>query len=269
MNKKRRFWVMSRLNLKPMTFESLRVTFFGRTSLRGCTVFEVRHGCSNYQGAVVGEVPSTSEVTLLAKLWFQIWCIEHLPCVLVMGCCLLPFQTLSNCCILNNALMAIIMTAEDRCRKGPCISYEIRGGTLFGRFQWHVFVCCRCSMHVLWLPKQSKWENSGFSNSRCFGSYRNHAPLTFCYLNSLLKFAPKKKQSEFVQSFHQWEHNLAEWFEPAKEEAVRIFLEGGVPTSCWELRNRPLKTSWERVSGVHGVHMGNKWSTTGLYKIEN
>ena len=60
---------------------------------------------------------------------------------------------------------------------------------------------------------------------------------------------------------------MEERFEPAKEEAVRIFLEGGVPTSCWELRNRHLKTLWDRVSGVHEVHMGNKWSTTGLFLV--
>lgn len=60
---------------------------------------------------------------------------------------------------------------------------------------------------------------------------------------------------------------MEERFEPAKEEAVRIFLEGGVPTSCWELRNRHLKTLWDQVSGVHEVHMGNKWTTTGLFLV--
>ena len=60
---------------------------------------------------------------------------------------------------------------------------------------------------------------------------------------------------------------MEEGFEPAEEEAVRIFLEGGVPTSCWELRNRHWKTLWDRVSGVHEVHMGNTWSITGLFLV--
>ena len=87
------------------------------------------------------------------------------------------------------------------------------------------------------------------------------------YIDSLLRFARKKKHNQIFYNNFINGNTMEEGFEPAKEEAVRIFLEGGVPTSCWELRNRHLKTLWDRVSGVHEVHMGNTWSITGLFLV--
>lgn len=81
------------------------------------------------------------------------------------------------------------------------------------------------------------------------------------------KICQEKKHNQIFYNNFINGNTMEEGFEPAKEEAVRIFLEGGVPTSCWELRNRHLKTLWDRVSGVHEVHMGNTWSITGLFLV--
>lgn len=104
--------------------------------------------------------------------------------------------------------------------------------------------------------------------SKASGELRLHSPprwrelpkphvFDLFYIDSLLRFARKKKHNQIFYNNFINGNTMEEGFEPAKEEAVRIFLEGGVPTSCWELRNRHFKTLWDRVSGVHEVHMGN------------
>ena len=196
-----------------------------------------------------------SEVTPLAKLWFQIWCIERLPCVLVMGLPVVSrIYTLSNlqaAAFLNNALVAIIMTAYYRRRK--------RTVHLIWNSWWHHCWLLQVQ-HACVVAAQAKQVGELRLNSppRWRELPKPHV-LDLFYIDSL-----PIRSFTIISSMGT---PMEEGFEPAKEEAVRIFLEGGVPTSCWELRNRHLKTLWDRVSGVHEVHMGNTWSITGLFLV--
>ena len=121
---------------------------------------------------------------------------------------------------------------------------------------WHIVGCCRCSMHVLWPPKQSKWRTQVAFSPKMKGATETTRVWPFLH-RFFAKICQEKKHNQIFYNNFIHGNTMEEGFEPAKEEAVRIFLEGGVPTSCWELRNRHLKTLWDRVSGVHEVHMGN------------
>ena len=88
-------------------------------------------------------------------------------------------------------------------------------------------------MHVLWLPKQSKWENSGEKLSEMFRELPKPHAFDLFLLQFFAKISPpKKKNNQNLYNHFINGNRMEEWFEPAKEEAVRIFLEGGVPTSC-------------------------------------
>ena len=97
-------------------------------------------------------------------------------------------------------------------------------------------MACFCLLqvqHACVVAAQAKQvENSGCILPQDEGSYRNHTCLTFFTYRFFAKICQEKKHNQIFYNNFINGNTMEEGFEPAKEEAVRIFLEGGVPTSC-------------------------------------
>ena len=139
---------------------------------------------------------SPSEVTPLANLWFQIWCIEPLPCVLVMRCYLLfqeftPFQTFQA------AAFWTMHWLQSSWLLNTDVEKDRRTVHLVWNSWWHIVGCCRCSMHVLWPPKQASGELRLNSSPRWRELPKPHV-FDLSYIDSLLRFARKKKHNQIL-----------------------------------------------------------------------
>lgn len=162
----------------------------------------MRHGCSNYQGAkTVSKVPQWSNTfgkVMVPNLmhWTFAMCFSHAVLPVVSRIDALSNLRAAAFWTMHWLQSSWLLNTDVEKDRASRLEFVMAHCWLF---QWHVFVCCRCSMHVLWPPKQSKWRTQVAFSPKMKGATETTRVWPFLHRFFAKICQEKKTQSDLLQ----------------------------------------------------------------------